>query len=351
MALQKIANLRGPRGPKGDPGVAVEVTDPVIQAAAEAKAAEVAESYVDERVAGEMANPETALNAAATGLMQGTMDAGAPGLVRVVRESLTNLAAPRPIWRGVINWLVQNAGSVPINMIDGDLRTVVVQEDQPWSPAQMPVLHAWYSAAATPAGDVQLVTDLSGRGRHMARHSGTVSVDAEGLNGRPGIALDQGTLRTVFPSPIIDGTVCFWWTSEIRDHSITSYIFYGDGTEDPGRISAFRQGSAQGNRFGAYWGTTAGQSLSLSSDASAHAFLFIAKRAGECELWIDNVRVATSTGVGTQHLANLMLGDRTQLDRPMQGSIGEFFISAGTPTTAERTAGMAYLAATAGVSW
>lgn len=307
-----------------------------------------AEGVLLDTVATGVENPETALHAAVGQVVADQMSAGVPNVAMVFKESMANPTAARPVWAGVVDWWVSSVDIVPVNMADGDLRTVVSEEGQSWRPSHLASLRAWWSAASVGAGPVSTLSDLSGRGRAMVLNNGVVNRDM-GMNGKPSLSLNGGSLRSSFSTPITGDTLCIWWTGYSTATSATGFFFFGNGVSNNGRAQAFRQGTAQGGKFGAYLGTNAGQVLSASSDSAPHVFMLRATAGGSSELWIDGVSVGTASTAGLESLSMLRLGDREGSDRPLQGGIGEMFITEGAPSVEERSAAFAYLAESAGL--
>lgn len=295
-----------------------------------------------------LSNPETELNSTLVDIVKAVLGGGVENIVLVYKGAMSDLAAPRPTWAGIVEWQVPRPNDVPIFIARGD-RTVVATQKQAWTPMLLPALAGWWSAWTTPEGPVSVVQDLSGNARHLESRTGVVTSDADGFNGRPGLLFNgTSSLGTQFATSITGGTVCAWWIGNSTNTAATGYFF---DTATGIRYSAIRQGTSQGGKFGALWNTggTAGL-VSPSSDNNPHAFLYIGKTSGASELWIDGVQVATFTDASATGITGIILGDRRNNDRGLTGAVGEMFWSVGTPTAAERTAGFQYLAARAGVS-
>lgn len=170
----QLANLKGdtgatgPTGPAGAPGTG--------------------SVGADAAVAGYVSTP-----ASATYVAMGTTW----GLTNVVKRVYigSNLAYPRPVWPGPINWVTTVRDQFPIYVQTMDEVTVVDANAFPWTPLLLPGLNSWYAAdTAGVAGGATVTTlnDLSLTAAPLRQPTGSKrpTYSLTGLNGRPGLQFD-----------------------------------------------------------------------------------------------------------------------------------------------------------------
>lgn len=288
-------------------------------------------------------NPESEQNNAIQMLIDAALAGYRPEDVPMVVNHGDDANHARPVWPGPVIW----QGTVtPVNRVSGDSYYLVTIDPLPWVPGDLgSELFAWWDPtqlALVDGATVATLPDLSGHARDMTAELGTVTLDADGLNGTP--ALDFAgaeNLGVTVARPA--GFTRFLVFSVAGSAGSTQWIM-GGRTADPFSRQVFARTSAT------TWATQGGATVVSGGTANTaiHVAQITTRADGTAKIVIDGGTPITGT-TGADALARITLGAPTS-SNTFTGKIGNVLIVNGEPDDATVTEILAFLRAKHGIA-
>lgn len=290
----------------------------------------------------EMGNAESALRDETVGVVQSVLGGGTAGLVRVESGTLTDLNTPRPLWGGVIIWLVSHQDDSPVNFADGDIVTLVA-----FSPLSVPGLAAWFDSivldeALDNGGSVTTWPNLA-PGKPAAVAGATHPTFVTGVvNSHPAVQFNgvDGLLTCTLPVGYTGPSAVYLVARSLPATTTgTDFFFDGASTLTPQLQLALARNATNN------WAVYNGDSFTKAGATNAVHLFRIDFENPLSELFVDGVSLGTGTTDDNRTITKLTLGGRADgaTANILDGYICALVYIQGTVSAADDLALSAYL--------